>query len=292
MVNKYETPNGKVRWQAIWRDEDGKQRGKSFDNEAEAVAFETRVIEEKVALENRPCARKGCDKMVIQARTGRRRKYCSDECSTAEKNRPGRPRHRAPRVPREPLECKLQECHELVPDNPRGRPKEFCCPEHRVLYWNRQMAKAKGPDPRHYITEADDESNTGTCSVCGQGVEIWSYMDKYEDGRPRKRYRCQMRGMVGRVDSHRAFDRSRLGWAAKIRNRYGLSIEEYDALVLAHEGRCAICSGELRHGQIDHDPKTEKVRGLLCSTCNTGLGKLGDDEAGIRRAADYLEAHT
>ncbi|MCI4340485.1 MAG: endonuclease VII domain-containing protein [Thermoplasmata archaeon] len=39
---------------------------------------------------------------------------------------------------------------------------------------------------------------------------------------------------------------------------------------------------------VDHDHKTEKVRGLLCAGCNGSLGKLGDDVEGLERAIAYL----
>jgi hypothetical protein len=42
---------------------------------------------------------------------------------------------------------------------------------------------------------------------------------------------------------------------------------------------------------IDHDHKSGKVRGLLCSCCNTGIGFLKDDPRIMRKAADYVERH-
>lgn len=81
-----------------------------------------------------------------------------------------------------------------------------------------------------------------------------------------------------------------------LRSKYGLSVEEYDALLHQQGGVCAICGRpETKHNQhgpcrlaVDHDHETGRVRGLLCSECNTGLGKFKDDETLIRRALDYL----
>lgn len=57
-------------------------------------------------------------------------------------------------------------------------------------------------------------------------------------------------------------------------------------------GLCAICHGET-NGQgdlhVDHDHVTGKVRGLLCSRCNTGIGMMGDNTALLRKAIEYLE---
>lgn len=60
------------------------------------------------------------------------------------------------------------------------------------------------------------------------------------------------------------------------------------------DGRCECCSeiflGAGTKGlQGDHDRETEAFRGWLCFHCNTGIGKLGDNAGGLRRALDYLE---
>lgn len=73
--------------------------------------------------------------------------------------------------------------------------------------------------------------------------------------------------------------------------RYGLTIDQYRAMVLAQGGRCAIClrepSGKGFH--IDHNHQTMVVRSLLCDGCNPGLGNFREDPDALRRAADYLE---
>lgn len=71
-----------------------------------------------------------------------------------------------------------------------------------------------------------------------------------------------------------------------------LSIAGYDQMLIDQDGRCAICS---RHHSefskklaVDHDHATGKIRGLLCSNCNTGIGKLGDNAERVRSAMEYL----
>ena len=80
----------------------------------------------------------------------------------------------------------------------------------------------------------------------------------------------------------------RYSWKTKLA-RYGLTTEDYNNMLLAQENSCAICGSSDRSLVIDHDHKTNKVRGLLCSNCNTGIGKLGDTSELLRRAIDYLD---
>jgi Recombination endonuclease VII len=111
-------------------------------------------------------------------------------------------------------------------------------------------------------------------------------------------------------ECHSAYSR---GWVEKnpdkafnshLLRRFGITLDEYNAMLARQGGVCAIC-GEpptsprnRRKGAqrtfkarlvVDHDHATGKVRGLLCGTCNTGIGSLKDDAATVRAALDYLE---
>lgn len=77
------------------------------------------------------------------------------------------------------------------------------------------------------------------------------------------------------------------------RNLYGIGIDDVERLSEEQGGTCAICREVCSTGQelaVDHCHDTGKVRGLLCSNCNTGIGKLGDDPARLRAAVRYLTA--
>jgi len=73
--------------------------------------------------------------------------------------------------------------------------------------------------------------------------------------------------------------------------QYGLSWEQYQEMLAAQDGRCAICRG-LPTGKrlhIDHNHDTGEVRGLLCGLCNLLLGNAGDSADRLLVAADYLK---
>lgn len=78
-----------------------------------------------------------------------------------------------------------------------------------------------------------------------------------------------------------------------LKRKYGLTIEDADALIHKHEGKCAICgkSGGDSRGfrmHVDHKPGTRTVRGILCTLCNNGLGVFRDQPELLVRAAAYL----
>ena len=51
---------------------------------------------------------------------------------------------------------------------------------------------------------------------------------------------------------------------------------------------CACC-GKVKKLHLDHDHSTDEFRGFICQSCNHGLGHLGDNIEGIRRALAYLQ---
>lgn len=73
--------------------------------------------------------------------------------------------------------------------------------------------------------------------------------------------------------------------------RYGISLAAYDALLAAQGGACACCGKPIlmrRHIHVDHCHRTHVVRGILCRSCNLGMGNFRDDPAVMERAIAYL----
>lgn len=72
--------------------------------------------------------------------------------------------------------------------------------------------------------------------------------------------------------------------------KYGITLEQYEQLEKKQKGVCAICGNKNQNKKldVDHCHKTGKVRGLLCSNCNNGLGKFKDDKTLLNKAIKYL----
>ena len=77
--------------------------------------------------------------------------------------------------------------------------------------------------------------------------------------------------------------------ARRIESTYGLTAEQYDALLAHQGGACAICGGSRRYRlNVDHDHATGLVRGLSCRRCNKLLRDVRDNVEILRAAARYL----
>lgn len=74
---------------------------------------------------------------------------------------------------------------------------------------------------------------------------------------------------------------------ARLRDIYGLTLEEWQAMHEAQAGACAICQRTDAKLVVDHDHRTGVVRGLLCNRCNGQLGFI-ENEVLMAAASDYL----
>ena len=111
-------------------------------------------------------------------------------------------------------------------------------------------------------------------------------------GRPRihvdeKAYGAHRRAQPGYAEYAATYHRR---W--KLAQRYGLTPEEYDDLLAAQDGGCAICGRTPEEAgknlSVDHDHETDVVRGLLCQPCNLALGQIEYLGPHLASALEYL----
>jgi len=86
--------------------------------------------------------------------------------------------------------------------------------------------------------------------------------------------------------------------AKNLGHRYGITVEDYKKLLKKQKGKCAIClkeewaknrDGTIQNLAIDHDHITGNIRGLLCFSCNRGIGYLKDSIEILKAALVYLQ---
>lgn len=81
---------------------------------------------------------------------------------------------------------------------------------------------------------------------------------------------------------------------SKFKKQYGITLEDYNEMLVKQNGTCAICKTDTPNCRtkffaVDHCHTTGKVRGLLCSSCNRGLGLFKDNVCSLLKAIDYLK---
>jgi hypothetical protein len=155
-----------------------------------------------------------------------------------------------------------------------------------------------------------------TCKVCGIAKPLDEfYANKGgRDGRRPECKSCHLAARKARYDANpRVYIERVLKWQRENRDRYlakqreykesgrkaisdrkshlkrkyGLTIEEFDAMLAAQGGGCAIC-GYPDADNVDHDHATGRVRGILCWNCNVGVGQFEDSEDRLAAAMAYV----
>ena len=140
------------------------------------------------------------------------------------------------------------------------------------------------------------------CSSCGVEKNLHEHFYKQAKAREHRAegYLTQCKCCVlekNRKTQAKPRNKQRI-WENKLQYRYGITKEDYNYLFTKQKGCCAICgtdnpsskSKKHKYFSVDHCHQTGKVRGLLCATCNSAIGLLGDCPATISKASLYLSS--
>lgn len=126
------------------------------------------------------------------------------------------------------------------------------------------------------------------------------YQLKYQ-AEYRKTHREKMRAQTkawAKADPERAH---RASYNSYLKHSYGITLVQYEELLAKQDFKCACCGlpqekhiydpkcDRARRLFVDHNHLTGHVRGLICYSCNVGLGHLGDSLEGVLKAVAYLE---
>lgn len=124
-----------------------------------------------------------------------------------------------------------------------------------------------------------------TCAKCKEekSLDLFAWLDKAHTKKQYYCKKCQSAIRTARRKANRPLE-------------YGITWDDYNRMLEDQGNVCAICGtsdpGHTREVWcIDHCHTTGKVRGLLCNTCNIGLGAFRDNTANLAKAIDYLEAN-
>lgn len=205
---------------------------------------------------------------LMTGRTSPRARYCSQGCKEAAVLRRKRAAALEAIGTRECLNC-----GKVIPESVTLKAR--CCSRECGVAWeNEKRAAAR---------RARWAAEELRCENCGEPIPV------PEKGKRRTKYcseRCKHLVLGARWRQQASgYNRQKT---------YGITPEQFEAMLAAQGGKCAICrtgtwKGKHNKPHLDHDHVTGAVRGILCGGCNNGLGNFGDDPARLRAAADYLE---
>jgi hypothetical protein len=159
------------------------------------------------------------------------------------------------------------------------------------------LMTGKWPDPQEYRFIGDDpkdlrwelfyprrERGKKACRKCGVLLPLRHFH--------RNPQRTDNRGSYCkdclRNKDQKGYEASRVAALAK---KYNIPRDAYTTMVASQDNKCAVCGEQCRSGRrlaVDHCHKSGKVRGLLCRSCNVGLGHFKDDPKLLLLAAKYL----
>lgn len=111
-----------------------------------------------------------------------------------------------------------------------------------------------------------------------------------------KNYRDTMKDHPERLASYRAsykrsYDKSNKD---QLLSYLGLTQKDKQEIIDLQDNKCAVCRrefGEKLRPNCDHNHKTGKIRGVLCVTCNTGLGHFRESIETLKEAIAYLKQY-
>lgn len=182
----------------------------------------------------------------------------------------------------------------------RGRPIARCKPCHRTAVVASQMSPPRIKTP----------PGTKRCTLCkGIKPEAEFFNDKrFHDGMSRQCKTCVTARNKRWHDAHPGYSAKKHKEArAKNPDRYrdyerkknyGLPPGEFNRLLAAQGGRCAICGSDHPNGRpghtfaVDHDHTTGAVRRILCAKCNHGLGQFHDSEELLMSDLRYIRKYS
>lgn len=242
------------------------QRKRGLELRALSTYMRTAPLKEKV-----PCTFDGCDK------PSRYKGLCSghnNQMNRGQELRPLRPRN----ANGSEVSCTFNDCR----NNTRGGAHGLCRGHYRQRLSGSDLSAL--PDWNDNLSR-DDEGRK-RCADC-------------RDWLPEDRFHKDSHRPDGLVSNCAGCIRARM-----LVRTYGVTLETYNRILSEQGGGCAICGDpESSDGSslaVDHDHTCcssarscgKCVRGLLCRSCNQGLGNYRDRPDLLRGAASYLEARS
>lgn len=141
---------------------------------------------------------------------------------------------------------------------------------------------------------------TKKCSMCKQEktIDMFGTWEHKEVVKPKCRCRkCEANANKMWRESHPEEQKERTR-SSVLKRKYGITDDIYNKMLMLQDSKCAICGktyGYIANGVecrlgIDHDHSDGSIRGLLCASCNIGIGNFYHNKKLLETAIIYIEA--
>lgn len=133
-----------------------------------------------------------------------------------------------------------------------------------------------------------------TCTKCGQTKPLNEFYGHKNPNGKRPDCKTCNKALAGVRQKKRRRKTPEVFANTALRQKFGISLDVYNLMLEDQGGGCQICgtknSGKgKRYFSVDHDHKTGRIRGLLCHSCNAGLGMFKDNPDFLQSAIKYLK---
>ena len=164
------------------------------------------------------------------------------------------------------------------------------CSYHRTMKRCTKCGLSK-PPAEFYAVKGGRDGLRGDCKACHAArAKAWYAKNRVKAIANVKRWQQENAEHVRAYRREHNASRTREIRAGHLRRTFGLSLDDYDAMLAAQGGGCAICGEQPMAGQSLHiDHLGDVVRGILCIRCNNALGLLKEDTELVGIARDYID---
>jgi len=144
------------------------------------------------------------------------------------------------------------------------------------------------------------------CTKCGIKKQLKEFPKAYDGRKGGREAACKVcratkrreRWKHNKQNNKTKFTENNRKW--QLKSMYGITKNEYDSLLEQTNGHCPICNkrfamkkGVSKHGPVvDHNHSNGKIRGIVCSLCNVGLGYFQDNPEVLQNAINYLNCNS
>lgn len=138
-------------------------------------------------------------------------------------------------------------------------------------------------------TKCKTEKEYSEFRVRGNGYNSWCKECQRKDTRSRYQPKPKKKKVTKSKEEIKLAAKKRM-----LKHRYNITYEEYTQMYDNHNKRCAICKTKKKLGghsglYVDHNHETNEVRGLLCTKCNSAIGKLKENKEILLEVIKYLK---